>query len=176
MKTKSFFAYIKSKQKVKDREGPLKDIDGNVITKSVDIAESLNHYFSSVFTLEDKGKLPTIPQMMGENEACIQHMVITPDMILAKLKKMKDNKSPGVDGISPKMLKEIAEEISVPLAMDGIVPLEWKIANVVGLPISSKWETYVNPENYRPVSLTSVICKLFESLLRDHMVEFTSTT
>ena len=93
---KSFFAYIRSKQKVKYRVGPLKDIDGNVTTKSVDIAESLNNYFSSVFTLEDKGKLPTIPQMMGENEACIQHMVITPDMILAKLKKVKDNKSTGV--------------------------------------------------------------------------------
>ena len=91
--------------------------------------------------------------MMGENEACIQHiMVITPDMILAKLKKMKDNKSPGVDGISSKMLKEIAEEISVPLAIvfnlfiqEGIVPLEWKIANVV--PIFKKGNR-CKPENY----------------------------
>ena len=28
------------------------------------------------------------------------------------------------------------------------------------------------PENYRPVSLTSVVCKLLETLIRDHMVEF----
>ena len=55
--------------------------------------------------------------MIGGNEACIQHMVITPDMIQFRLKKMKDNKSPGVGGISPKVLKEIAEEISVPLAI-----------------------------------------------------------
>ena len=54
--SKSFFAYIKSKQKVKDRVGPLKDIDWNVITRIVDIAESLNNYFSSVFTLEETGK------------------------------------------------------------------------------------------------------------------------
>ena len=114
--------------------------------------------------------------MMVENEACIQHMVITPDMMLAKLKKMKDNKSPGVDGISQKMLKEIAEEISIPLAkvfnlsiQEGIVPLKWKIANVV--PIFKKGNR-CKPENYRPVSLTSVVCKLLESLLRDHMVEF----
>ena len=58
---------------MKDREGPLKDIDGNVITKSVDIAECLNNYFSSVFTLEDKGNLPTIPKLIGENEECIKH-------------------------------------------------------------------------------------------------------
>ena len=28
------------------------------------------------------------------------------------------------------------------------------------------------PENYRPVSLTSVVCKLLKTLVRDHMVEF----
>ena len=27
-------------------------------------------------------------------------------------------------------------------------------------------------ENYRPVSLTSVICKLLERLIKDHMVDF----
>ena len=47
-----------------------------------------------------------------------------------------DNKSPGVGEITPKMLTEIAEKISVPLVIvfnlsihEGIVPLEWKIAN-----------------------------------------------
>ena len=37
-------------------------------------------------------------------------------MIAKKIKKMKDNKSPGVDGIPPKLLKEIVEQISTPLA------------------------------------------------------------
>ena len=36
-------------------------------------------------------------------------------MIAKKIKKMKDNKSPGVDGIPPKLLKEIIEQISTPL-------------------------------------------------------------
>ena len=105
-------------------------------------------------------------------------MVITPDMTQAKLKKMKDNKSPGVDAISPKMLKEIAEQISVLLAIifnlsiqEGIVPLEWKTANVV--PIFKKGNR-CKPENYRPASLNSVVCKLPESFLRDHMIEFMS--
>ena len=50
---------------------------------------------------------------------------------------MKDNKSPGVDGISSKLLKEIVEQISTPLAKlynlsleEGIVPSEWKEANI----------------------------------------------
>ena len=52
---------------------------------------------------------------------------------------MKDTKKPGVDGISPKLLLEIVEQISIPLATtllnlsleEGIVPLEWKEANII---------------------------------------------
>ena len=97
-------------------------------------------------------------------------------MIAKKIKKMKDNKSPGVDGITPKLLKEIVEQISTPLAKlfnlsleEGIVPSEWKEANITPL---FKKGSRNKPENYRPVSLTSVVCKLLETLIRDHMVEF----
>ena len=58
-------------------------------------------------------------------------------------KGLKDNKSPGADGISPRLLKEIVDDISVPLAIafnlsiqDGIVPREWK--NAIILYLSSK--------------------------------------
>ena len=67
---------------------------------------------------------------------------------------MKDNKSPGVNGIPPKLLKEIVEQISTSLTKlfnlsleEGIVPSEWKEANIM------------------PVSLTSVVCKLLETLI-----------
>ena len=50
----------------------------------------------------------------------------------------RQNKSPGVDGISPTTLKETVEQISMPLAhvfnmslQEGIVPLEWKEANII---------------------------------------------
>ena len=52
---------------------------------------------------------------------------------------------------------------------EGIVPSEWKEANITPL---FKKGSRNKPENYRPVSLTSVICKLLETLIRDHMVEF----
>ena len=45
----SFFAYIRSKQKVKDVVGPLKDNDGLVITKGKEMADALNIYFSCVY-------------------------------------------------------------------------------------------------------------------------------
>ena len=97
-------------------------------------------------------------------------------MIAKKIKKMKDNKSPRVDGIPQKLLMEIVEQISTPLAklfnlslVEGMVPSEWKEANIALL---FKKGLKNKPDNCRPVSLTSVVCKLLETLIRDHMVEF----
>ena len=56
-------------------------------------------------------------------------LFVTSEMTAKKIKKMKDNKSPRIDGIPPKLLKEIVEQISTPLAKvfnlsleKGIVP------------------------------------------------------
>ena len=83
---------------------------------------------------------------------------------------MKKNKSPGVDGMSPKILKETVEQISMPLAhvfnmslQEGIIPLEWKEANII--PLLKKKVLLSKSVKYRPVSLTSVICKLLETII-----------
>ena len=80
-----------------------------------------------------------------------------------------------MDWIPPKLLLEIVEQISVLLATvfslslkEGIVPLEWKEANTIPL---FKTGSRNKSENYRPVSLT-VICKLLERLIKDHLVDF----
>ena len=52
--SKSFYAYVRSKQKVRDKVGPLVDNAGNIITQGFLMAEELNMHFSSVFTREDK--------------------------------------------------------------------------------------------------------------------------
>ena len=54
---------------------------------------------------------------------------------------------------------------------EGIVPLEWKEANTVYHYFKKVRET-IKSENYRPVSLTSVICRLLEILIKDHLVDF----
>ena len=140
------------------------------------MAEILNEYFSSAFTTEDISSLPVpFTKFEGNKSEHLEQLFVTPEIIAKKIKNMKDIKSPGVDGIPPKLLKEIVEQISTPLAklfnlsLEGIVPSEWKEANI--MPLFKKGSRN-KPENYRPVRLTSVVCKLLETLITDHMVEF----
>lgn len=85
------------------------------------------------------------------------------------------NKAPGPDGISPRVLKELAPEIA-PILADifrqsietGQVPADWKEAFVT--PIYKKGE-HCDPSNYRPVSLTSVPCKLMEHIIVSQLMQ-----
>ena len=175
--SKSFYAYVRSKQNVQDKVGPLEDSAGNIISQGFLMAEDLNGYFSSVFTKEDISSLPVADaKFQGAKSDYLGPLVVTPELVAKKIKAMKDNKSPGVDGIPPKLLMETVEQISIPLARvfnlslkEGVVPFEWKEANIIPL---FKKGSRNKSENYRPVSLTSVICKLLERLIKDHMVEF----
>ena len=56
--SKSFYAYVRSTQNVRDRVGPLEDNAGNIITQGVLMSDELNMHFSSVFTREDTSSLP----------------------------------------------------------------------------------------------------------------------
>ena len=163
--SKSFYAYVRSKQNVRDRVGPLEDNDGNTITQGILMAEELNMHFSSVFTREDTSSLP-VPETKfeGSEGERLGQLVVTPEVVANKINNMKENKSPGVDGIAPKILKETVEQICTPLAhvfnmslQEGIVPLEWKEANII--PLFKKGSRNKSVK-YRPVSLTSVICKV----------------
>ena len=141
------------------------------------MAEELNMHFTSVFTREDTSSLP-VPEtnFNGSEEEKLGQLPVTPEVVASKINNMKENRSPGVDGLSPKILRETVEQISKPLAhvfnmslQEGIVPLERKEANIIPLLKKCSRNKSVH---YRPVSLTSVICKLLETIIRDHMMDF----
>ena len=98
-------------------------------------------HFSSVFTREDTSSIP-VPETKckGLEGERLWQLVVTPEVVVSKINNMEDNKSPGVDGISPKILKKTVEQMSAPLThlfnmslQEGIVPLEWKYANIIPL-------------------------------------------
>ena len=86
------------------------------------------------------------------------------------LHNLNSNKSPGPDNLHPKFLKLSAKSLAKPFTLlfnktltFGCIPDEWKIAEV--RPIFKKGDKS-QPGNYRPVSLTSVVCKLMESFIK----------
>ena len=137
------------------------------------MAELLNGYFKSVFSRE--------PDLTGEEEPAsmtdekLTDCHITKEKIMEKIRKLRPTSAPGPDGIGAGLLQELKTLVAPALEVlyrklldEGFTPQDWKVANVS--PIFKKGAKS-DPANYRPVSLTAVCCKLFESLLRDSIVE-----
>ena len=84
--SKNFYAYVRSKQKVRDKVGPLKNSAGNVISDGFQMAEDLNEYFSSVFT-KDISSLPLPARKCdGDESHNLGQLFVTPEMISKKIR------------------------------------------------------------------------------------------
>ena len=75
------------------------------------------------------------------------------------------------DGLHSKVLKELADVVPEPLNeifekswITGKLPEDWKRADVV--PVFKKGGK-VDPENYRPISLTSILGKILEKIIKE---------
>ena len=172
--SKSFYAYYREKNRSRVGIGPLEDADGQTVTYELEQATILNSFFSSVFTKEETTdyELP-LTRFSEEDNERLTDIDITRDKVLQKLQKLDPAKASGVDGISSRVLVELADEIAEPLAAifqnslaTGEVPHSWKVADIV--PIYKKGKKSV-PGNYRPVSLTSQIGKLLEKIIKDEI-------
>ena len=167
---KRFWREVNANTKYKPSISDLQMADG-LTESNTEKATVLSDYFSQVFTDEPIGPLNKIPSFyngqMGEID-------ITSGKVQAELKKLKTNKCPGPDSVHPRILKEASDIISKPLSIIfreslniGHLPEEWKTAHVTAI---FKKGNKTLPENYRPVSLTSVVCKTMERLVRHEMM------
>ena len=89
------------------------------------------------------------------------------------MKDLNPNKATGPDELPPRVLRLVAEPLAPILTFiiqqsldSGSLPQDWVFANVVG--IYKKGDKSC-PANYRPVSLTSVVCKLAEHIILSHV-------
>ena len=78
------------------------------------MAQDLHVYFNSVFAIEDISSLSAIDAKLQKAKSVyLGQLIVIPEMVSKKIKAMKDNESPGVDGIPPKLLMETVEQISI---------------------------------------------------------------
>ena len=172
---KEFFAHVKSRKPVRQRIGPLKDGDGVLRESNQEIADALNVYFSSVYTREREGEVPRPAVRLDEQAPDLSSIRTSVQEVAERIRQLNPYKSPGPDGFLPRVLREVKDEVAPYLAEifnasleSGVVPLDWRIANVT--PIHKKGDRSC-ADNYRPVSLTSVVGKILEGIIADRVTE-----
>ena len=172
--SKGVWNYIKKQRKSGNAMPDLKRKDGSYTTNDEEAAEALSEQYYETFTKEDTTNLPDIAMKPLETDP-LTNINISRERILKVIQNLKTNKSPGIDKIHPRVLKEVAEVISHPITLiyeksleESELPRQWKDAEIT--PIYKK-EARNLPKNYRPVSLTSIICKILEKLIVEDIVK-----
>ena len=159
---KPFWNFVKSKRRDTNNLISL-NVDGSVLTDDSSIAQSMNSCFSSVFTTEDYVNFPIQDCSVEKKLASIDCSV---NEVKRHLLKFKTNKSPGPDPIALCILKSCALELSPSIMYmvnksftTGLLPDEWRHADITPL---HREGSKSSRENYRPISLTSIVGKIGE--------------
>ncbi|RMC03500.1 hypothetical protein DUI87_20699 [Hirundo rustica rustica] len=167
---KRFYNYINDKRKGITNLGSLLDEAGNLVTKDEEKAEMLNAFFASVLIGRTAYPQDNCPQgLVGGARDQNGPLVIQEEAVRELLGHLDIYKSMGPDGIHPRVMRELADELAKPLSviyqeswLTGEAPGDWKLANVT--PVYKKGRKE-DPGNYRPVSLTSVPGKIMEQFI-----------
>ena len=138
---------------------------------SVFTTPSANHVISDVtsfFYDDEHSNLNLKPKLTTIN--------FTKEDVEFAIKSLKINSAPCPDGLTGELLTNCASVISEPLAAlftksltEGSVPTLLKRAAVV--PIYKDGDRSL-PSNYRPVSLTPILMKVIEKIVRENIVTF----
>jgi hypothetical protein len=162
---KKLGALIKSKRRDQSGVAPLRD--GDVLQSDPKFkANILNRQFAAVFTDEGSSELPDMgtskhPSMVDISVSC--------SGVAKLLRNLKPHKAAGPDGVPARLLKEVANEIAPAITLlfqatinQGKLPSSWRKALI--FPLFKKGNRSL-ASNYRPISLTDILCKLCEHII-----------
>ena len=154
--------------------------DGVELTDDKEIADGLNNYFCKVGKHIASGT-KTQPGQFHRylRDKVNQTFFLAPaieEEVYRELMSQNPRKSCGPDQITPKLIKQSAVQLTIPLTIifnkaivSATYPNPWKIAKVLAL--YKKNSRYI-PDNYRPISLLNCLGKIFEKLIYNQMISF----
>jgi hypothetical protein len=141
--------------------------------KTQHTAEELNNGFHEVWKGTTQQNQYEYAQPLTPNNSTL----ITNTMVITELEKLQTDKAPGPDNISNKLLKgaryELCEIITHLFNMSikyNFVPTQWKQANIIALPKINNPQT---ASDYRPIALTSSLCKVLERMVAKEIMKTT---
>ena len=158
-------------------------IDGEISFDRLNVAEKFNSFYTTVAsTLVEK--LPKSFNKYGRTFVCnyystkgvvpnsFSFSIVSENKILKHLEKLSANKATGLDGIPSRFVRDSASLIASPLAhvnlsiIQGSFPDDLKSARVIPL---YKKSVKTEVGNYKPVSVLSIISKIFERVIYDQV-------
>ena len=191
--SKKLFSFLKNSRCDQQGTPPLKH-DNILYSDTKTKANLFNQQFNSVFTpkeplslsrlasmrvqdLKKAGGLPsdTTPDSLQDSATNMPEINISENGLMKLLQNLKPGKAAGPDKLKPLLLRELLEEIApiIQIIFDrslktGKLPADWMKANV--MPVFKKGDKSL-AANYRPISLTCILCKVLEHILASNIVK-----
>lgn len=101
-------------------------------------------------------------------------VTVTKESVVACFSRVNPHKAPGPDGVKGRVLKECASQLGQVFARlfglllnNQFVPRIWKTATITPVPKKAN-ATLMN--DFRPISLTSVLCKCMERVVSNRLI------
>ena len=165
---KKFLAHVKSKTK-STRIPEVMKLNNNISSNNLAKANMFDKYFFDQFSNKSTYDIDI---------DFIKDDMFNIDFNCTRVKQLLDNininKAPGPDGIHDCVLKNCSDSLCRPLCIifnllynTGILPAEWKSANIV--PVHKKGDKDLI-SNYRPISLTCLTSKIMEHIIQEELL------
>ena len=189
---KFFFSYANKRSKVRTGIGPLRTQQRTLTASPKAMADVLAEQYNSAFsqpayTNEQVQAVFRLAQPPNTTNLCPTSTAATSTALLENInfsdkelaeamRELRANSAAGPDGFPAILLKKCSEALAPPLARlwraslrEGDIPASCKCANIVPI---HKGKSKAVAKNYRPVALTSQLSKVFEKVVRKHLVAF----
>ena len=170
---KKLFTYIRSKNQ--ENVGISDIFNGNTLIQDPKTkAELFNIQFSSVFSTPG----PLLNSSTTTNSSsfpCMPNIKVSRPGVLKLLLNINEHKATGPDEIPGRLLKICANELADSFTLlfqtslnQGSIPSDWRKARIV--PVFKKGDKG-KVENYRPISLVSISCKILEHIVHSSIMD-----
>ena len=172
---KALYSYVNRENKKKVEIGPFKVCD-KYIYEGKEICKMLNDQYKAQFSTNtmDSNEEEIMNLLDDFNDSDLVDIDITEKDIIDAINDLDENSSAGPDEVPAIFLKKTKETIAKPLKFilrksldDGIIPDIFKLAHITPI---HKGGAKTKPEQYRPVSLTSHIMKIFERVIKKNIL------
>ena len=172
---KVLYSYVNRESKRKVEIGPFK-VGDKYIYEGKELCKILIEQYKSQFsdnTMESNEE--EISKLLDDfNDGDLVDLDITEKDIVDAIDDLDENSSAGPDDVPAIFLKKTKNTIAKPLKFilrksldEGIIPDVFKLAHITPI---HKGGSKTKPEQYRPVSLTSHLMKIFERVIKKYIL------